>query len=108
MKTSVAFRVDEKDKDFLYGVFGEYGMSVTEFMEVLLNDLKTGEIIFTGKSFSIADKKTLGNPAEKSSEHNFPKTDDNINLGELYKLADKHRITPQSLLDSALRPFRAP
>lgn len=106
MKVSVAFRVDEKDKDFLYGVFGEYGMSITEFMEVLLNDLKTGKVIFTGESFSIANKEGLESHTEKSSEHNFPKTDDNINLGELYKLADRHRITAQSLLDSALRPFR--
>lgn len=106
MKVSVAFRVDEKDKEFLYGVFGEYGMSITEFMEVLLDDLKTGEVNFTGESFSIADKKGLEYRAEKSSGHSLPKTGDSINLGELYKLADRHRITPQSLLDSALRPYR--
>ncbi len=106
MKVSVAFRIDEKDKEFLYGVFGEYGMSITEFMEVLLNDLKTGKVIFTGESFSIANKEGLESHTEKSSEHNLPKTGYNINLGELYKLADRHRITAQSLLDSALRPYR--
>lgn len=100
MKTSVAFRCDETDKEFLYETFGKYGMSITEFMDVLINDLKSGRVIFSGQSFSIPDKKTSENNVEKPGELSA------LNMTELYKLAEKHRITPQSLLNNALRPYR--
>ena len=52
------------------------------------------------------EEKAVEKPVEKVEK---PKTDhiqDGINLNELFRLAAKHRITEQSLLDSALRRYR--
>lgn len=43
----------------------------------------------------------------KEEPQNFPENKkEDLNVGEVYRLAEIHRVTPQSLLDMALKPYK--
>lgn len=54
------------------------------------------------KNFSEKEKEPIKD--EQPTTNNIP--NEEIDVRMLYELAKKHRITPQSLLDMALRPYR--
>ena len=79
----------------------EYEMKVADLMTEV-NELKA-------KLREEPTKRELENFPEKEKEpikHEQPMNDSGLNLDMVYELAEKHRITPQSLLDMALRPYR--
>ena len=96
--TTVTFRVDESEKEFLYKMFEELEISPSKFMRDTAQDLMKGDLRYDGEHIKPAK-------VEPNSEYTPVKTSD-VDLKQLYKVAEKFRITPQSLLDNALRAYR--
>ncbi len=96
--TTVTFRIGEEEKEFLYKMFEELEISPSKFMRDTTQDLMKGDLRYDGEHI----KPTK---VEPNSEYTPVKTSD-VDLKPLYKAAERYKITPQSLLDSALRPYR--
>ncbi len=95
---TVAFRVSEEEKNYIYDLTNECGAPLSKFLKDLCRDLQNGNITYDGNCF----KAGAENPAEIS-----PLNADDIDLTELRKIASSRRVTPQSVLDNALKPYRS-
>lgn len=93
-KQTLAARINEEDKDYLIEVAEINGVTVPILIENLVANMRNGDINY-------ASKKDGWKGFEVNQESN---TD--LDLSELYQIARQRRVTPQSILDNALRPYR--
>ena len=93
-KQTLAARINEEDKDYLIEVAEINGVTVPILIENLVANMRDGDINYVSK-------KDGWKGFEVNQELN---TD--LDLTELYQIARQRRVTPQSILDNALRPYR--
>ena len=98
---TVAFRVAEEEKNYIYDLTGSRNVPLSKFLKDLCRDLQNGEITYDGNGFKAKCECKHQNSAEIS-----PLKADDVDLSELYSLAEDRRVTPQSILNNALRPYR--
>ena len=98
---TVAFRVSEEEKNYIYDLTGNLGVPLSKFLKDLCHDLQNGEITYDGTGFKAKCKCEHQKTAEIS-----PLNAEDIDLTELRKIASSRRATPQSVLDNALKPYR--
>lgn len=103
-KESIAFRVQAEDKAYIYDLTGSLNVPVSKFLEDLCEDMKNGRIAYNGKGFS-AKGESKGVTPQKSAEIS-PLNADDIDLTELRAIAADRRVTPQSVLNNALKPYK--
>lgn len=93
-KETLAARINEEDKKYLIEVAETCEVTVPKLIEDLVAIMRSGDINYVFK-------KDGWKGYEVSPELN---TD--LDLTELYQIARQRRVTPQSILDNALRPYR--
>ena len=93
---TMSFRATNEDRNYLTGL----DVPLTQLMRDLIVSLKRGKITYGTDGFS--GKEPVGNEPIEDKE---PTKEDELDLSALYEIAKKRRITPQSLLDNALRPY---
>lgn len=115
--TTLAIRLPTDIKDYLL----EMDVSPRQVVTDLVIGLRDGSIGYDGKGFTIKnnsegcntstteekthDLEDVMDKAFKAGDETMPAFKD-LDASELYAIAKRRRITPQSLLDNALRPYR--
>lgn len=102
-KESIAFRVQAEDKAYIYDLTGSLNVPVSKFLEDLCEDMRNGRIAYNGKGFS-AKGESEGVTPQKTAE--ISPLNAELDLTELKAIADERRVTMQSILNNALRPYR--
>lgn len=104
---SVAFRTSDDVKAYLTGLG-----ALSKVMKSLVESLKAGDITydqdrFTGKvEVREVEKEVIREIVKEVPVNNGAVVHDDVDLSQLYDIAAKRRVTPQSLLENALRPYR--
>ena len=98
---TVAFRVAEEEKNYIYDLTGSLSVPLSKFLKDLCHDLQNGEITYDGTKF----KAKCECKHQKSAEIS-PLNADDIDLTELRAIAADRRVTPQSVLNNALKPYK--
>lgn len=97
MATTVSFRVTEDEKKYLYDLIEELEVPVSKFLKDAIRDLIAGKLTYDGESI-------------KASSNNMDSTSttkiEGVDITELLDIAKKRSVTPQSVLNNALRPYR--
>ena len=91
---TMSFRATNEDRNYLTGL----DVPLTQLMRDLIVSLKRGKITYGADGFS-------GKEPIEDDLTEKPSGEDELDLSALYEIAKKRRITPQSLLDNALRPY---
>ena len=103
-KQSVGFRVQEETKSYIYDLTGSLSVPLGKFLDDLCEQMKNGDITYDGTKFKAkCDCKSVN--TKKSAEIS-PLNADELDLTELLEIANDRRVTPQSILNNALRPYR--
>lgn len=98
---TVAFRVSEEEKNYIYDLTGSRNVPLSKFLKDLCRDLQNGEITYDGNGFKAKCECKHQKTAEIS-----PLNADDIDLTELRAIAHGRRVTPQSVLNNALKPYK--
>ena len=99
-KQSVGFRVMEETKNYIYDLTGSLSVPLGKFLDDLCEQMMNGDITYDGTKFKAKSDNT-----PKSAEIS-PLNADEMDLTELMEIANDRRVTPQSILNNALRPYR--
>lgn len=105
-KQTVAFRVSEQEKNYIYDLTGSLGVPLSKFMSDLHASLKNGDVNYDGNKFSGVNTEIEGANTNVNCQVTVEGNPEGLNLDELYSIAKSRRVTPQSILDNALRPYR--
>ena len=92
---TLAVRVQKEDRDYIYDLSGQLNIPVSKIIKDLCAGMRNGNLTYNGEYFGIKDT-----PAE------ITKNDLGVDLTELFRIAKNRRVTPQSILDNMLRPYR--
>lgn len=98
---TVAFRVTEEEKNYIYDLTGSLSVPLSKFLKDLCRNLQNGEVTYDGVNF----KAKCECKHQKSAE-NSPLNAEDIDLTELREIAADRRVTPQSILNNALKPYK--
>lgn len=95
MATTVSFRVAEDEKKYLYDLIEGLEVPVSKFLKDAIRDLMAGKLTYDGESIKVtANNSTSTTKIE------------GVDITELLNIAKKRSVTPQSVLNNALRPYR--
>lgn len=97
---TVAFRASEEEKNYIYDLTGSLKVPLSKFFKDLCKDMMNGNITYDGNRFT---GKTDSIPVSKEPAAQEEKVD----LSELFTIAQNRRATAQSVLNNALKPYRA-
>ena len=97
MATTVSFRVTEDEKKYLYELIEGLEVPVSKFLKDAIRDLMAGKLIYDGESI-----KATANNMDDTSTTKI----EGVDIAELLDIAKKRSVTPQSVLNNALRPYR--
>ena len=96
MATTISFRVTEDEKKYLYDLIEGLEVPVSKFLKDAIRDLEAGKLTYNGESIKVA-----------ADDSNVPTTKtEGVDITELLNIAKKRSVTPQSVLNNALRPYR--
>lgn len=99
MATTVSFRVTEDEKKYLYDLIEGLEVPVSKFLKDAIRDLMAGKLTYDGESI----KATANNMGDNSTTTTKI---EGVDITELLDIAKKRSVTPQSVLNNALRPYR--
>ena len=95
MATTVSFRVTEDEKKYLYDLIEGLEVPVSKFLKDAIRDLVAGKLTYDGESIKVtANNSTSTTKIE------------GVDITELLNIAKKRSVTPQSVLNNALKPYR--
>ncbi len=95
MATTVSFRVTEDEKKYLYDLIEGLEVPVSKFLKDAIRDLMAGKLTYDGESIKVtANNSTSTTKIE------------GVDITELLNIAKKRSVTPQSVLNNALKPYR--
>mgnify|MGYP006916102150 CR=1 FL=1 len=118
--TTMGLRVTKECRDFISNFLESKEVTQSKFISDFVDALKSGGVSYTGDGFKTNERvvekiveveKEVEVPAPVKSgdsakaEATAPAVMEGIDVSELVKIAGKKRVTPQSLLQSALKPF---
>ena len=97
-KQTVAFRVSEEEKNYIYDLVDSFSVPLSKFFGDFCRSMMNGLVTYDGNEF-----KGKSEPKVEAK----PTINNGIDLSELFKIAELRRETPESLLSNALRPYRS-
>lgn len=99
---TVGFRITEEEKNYLYDLTGSRGVPISKFLRDLIENLQDGTVTYDGTGF-----KAKADVIPVHAEEVAAVKNEDVDLTELMDIAASRRVTPQSILNNALRPYRS-
>lgn len=75
--TTWAVRLNEPEKAFMQGITDEYKITIGEFITILANSLRDGELVFEGKKFKVPVR-------------NYKYTDEHLEIERLVRVVERY------------------
>lgn len=97
MATTVSFRVTEDEKKYLYDLIERLEVPVSKFLKDAIRDLMAGKLTYDGENIKVTTNNMNSTTTNKI---------EGVDITELLDIAKKRSVTPQSVLNNALRPYR--
>lgn len=102
---TLAFRVSEEVRECINGIAEKNEIPQGKLMQGLCEQVYSGEFFFNGEKFTMVDENSEKN-IKKVDEKTLNFSQNGVDLTSLMQIASERRVTPQSLLDAALRAYR--
>lgn len=99
--TTLAFKATQEARDFIGKLSEKYEVPLSQIMGQFAEQAIRGDFTYNSET----GWTCKANTTEESKESLKTPVQDGVDLSRLYYIANKRRITPQSLLDSALRIY---